>query len=179
MTMSYETQIKPFIEANIPFCIAIGPTKAFVTFALRPCGLLLVYCPDDSKNQEITTAMNTTIRARGSSFEHPVTRAFIRAMINDRERMESEHQNALERLARSEAKWGELSKGTPIEYLFSNNYAGLFRNTMAKENAAHAIYDEHIYPVFAGGRCRLNVTGIPDDEGLAKKHVAVFAEQCY
>jgi hypothetical protein len=179
MTMSYEAQIKPFIDANIPFCIAIGPTKAFVSFALRPCGLLLVYCPDDSKNQEITTAINTTMRARGSSFEHPVTRAFVKTMINDRERMESEHQNALERLARSEAKWKELSKGTPIEYLFSNNYAGLFRNTMAKENAAQAIYDEHIYPVFAGGRCRLNVTGIPDDEGLAKKHVAVFAEQCY
>ncbi len=179
MTMSYEVQIKPFLQADIPFCIAIGPTKAFVTFALRPCGLLLVYCPDESKSHEMTAAINTAVRARGSSFEHPMTRAFVKAIINDRERMESEHQNALERLAQSEAKWRALSKGTPIEYLYSDNYAGLFRNTMAKENAEHAVYNEHIYPVFAGGRCRLNVTGIPEDEDLAKKHVAVFAEQCY
>ena len=42
-----------------------------------------------------------------------------------------------------------------------------------------AIYNEHIYPVLDNGRCRQNVTGIPDDEALARKHVQVFAEQCY
>lgn len=179
MRMSYENQIRPFIEAGIPFCLAIGPTKAFVTFALRPCGLLLLFNPDDSKNQEVTTAINTTIRARGSSFEHPVTRAFVKAMVNDRERLEGEHRSALKRLAESENIWKRLVKGTAIEYLYSDNYAGLFRNTMAWENAAPEIYNEHIYPVFANQRCRLNVTGIPDDEALAEKHVAVFAEQCY
>jgi len=31
------------------------------------------------------------------------------------------------------------------------------------------IYNEHLYPVFSDGRCRLNVTGLPSDGALAKK----------
>ncbi|MCP4404750.1 MAG: aminotransferase class I/II-fold pyridoxal phosphate-dependent enzyme [bacterium] len=179
MRLSCEVQIQPFIEAGVPFAMATGPTKAFVTFALRPCGLLLIFCPDASASQSITTAINTTIRARGSAFEHPVTRAFAKAMVKDRARLEGEHQQALERLGHAEASWRELVQGTAIEYLYAENYAGLFRNPMARENAAVAIYNEHIYPVFSNQRCRQNVTGIPDDLELAKKHVAVFAEQCY
>jgi aspartate/tyrosine/aromatic aminotransferase len=179
MKMSYEHHVRPFIETGIPFCIAIGPTKAFVTFSLRPCGLLLLFCPENKKETELTTAINTTIRARGSSFEHPITRAFVKAMINDRGRLEIEHRIALERLAHAEGTWRRLTKGTPMEYLYADNYAGLFRNTMARESAAPVIYNEHIYPVFASQRCRQNVTGIPDDEELAKKHVSVFSSQCY
>jgi hypothetical protein len=33
--------------------------------------------------------------------------------------------------------------------------------------------------VFSGDRCRQNVTGIPEDEELARKHVAVFAAECF
>lgn len=179
MRLSCETQIQPFIEAGVPFALAIGPTKAFVTFALRPCGLLLIFCPDASASQSMTTAINTTIRARGSAFEHPITRGFAKAMVKDRAKLEAEHQQTLERLSHAESTWRELVKGTAIEYLYAENYAGLFRNPPAQENSAAAIYNEHIYPVFSNGRCRQNVTGIPDDLELAKKHVAVFAEQCY
>ena len=66
-----------------------------------------------------------------------------------------------------------------MEYLYADNYAGLFRNPKAREGAEAAIYNEHLYPVFSSGRCRQNVTGIPNDEELARKHVEVFAEQCY
>ena len=179
MRLSYDTQIQPFLEAGVPFALAIGPTKAFVTFSLRPCGLLLIFAPDEKTRPSITTAVNTTIRARGSAFEHPVTRAFAKAMVKDRQRLEAEHQQALERLGHAEGTWRNLVQGTPIEYLYAENYAGLFRNPMAREDAAVAIYNEHIYPVFSSGRCRQNVTGIPDDLELAKKHVAVFAEQCF
>ncbi len=179
MRKSYELQIKPFIEHNAPFCLAVSPTKAFVTFALRPCGLLLIFTPDAEQKKAITTLVNTTMRARGSAFEHPVTRAFIKAMTQDLARLEAEHQTALERLAEAEALWRTLVQGTPMEYLYSEEYAGLFRNPPAKEDAAIHIYNEHIYPVLANQRCRQNVTGIPDDEELARKHVNVFAEQCY
>ena len=178
MRLSADTQIQPFIDAGVPFALAIGPTKAFVTFALRPCGLLLVFSPEGKDRQAVTSAMNTTIRARGSAFEHLVTRAFAKTMVNARAGLEAEHQQALERLGKAEATWRELVKETAIEYLYAENYAGLFRNPPAKEDAAVAIYNEHIYPVFSSGRCRQNVTGIPDDLELAQKHVAVFAEQC-
>ncbi len=127
----------------------------------------------------MTGLLNTTIRARGSSFEHPATRAFVKAMINDLASLEAEHQVALERIAKAEVTWRELVQGTPIEYLYSEQYAGLFRNPQAREDAAVHIYNKHIYPVFANQRCRQNVTGIPDDEQLAQQHVKVFAEQCY
>lgn len=178
MTKSYDLQLKPFIESGVPLNIAISPTKAFVTFAFRPCGFLLVYNPDREKEKEVIAALNTTIRARGSSFEHPITRAFVKAFVNDLPRLEQEQTAAFARLQEAETLWNSLVKGTSIEGLFSENYAGLFRNPKAKKEAPVHIYCEHLYPVFSQGRCRLNATGLPMDEELAKKHVAVFAEYC-
>jgi aspartate/tyrosine/aromatic aminotransferase len=179
MRKSYELQIKPFLDQGAPFFLAIGPTKAFVTFALRPSGLLLVYCPDSSQMQEVSTLLNQAIRARGSAFEHPVTRAFAKAMTQDFGKLEAEQIKTLERLAEAEVMWRKLVQGTPMEYLYADNYAGLFRNPKVREGAEVAIYDQHVYPVFSKGRCRQNMTGIPHDEELARKHVKVFAEQCY
>ena len=179
MKQSYELQIEPFITEGVSFALAISPTKAFVTFSLRPCGFLLVYCPEGKDMKQTTAAVNATMRARGSSFEHPVTRAFAKAMVNDLPKLEKEHIHALKRLAEAEKVWSQLAKDTSIERLFSPQYAGLFRNPRARQDAASVIYDKHIYPVFAQDRCRLNVTGIPGDEELAKEHVRVFAGQCY
>jgi aspartate/tyrosine/aromatic aminotransferase len=179
MRKSYELQIKPFLEQGAPFFLAIGPTKAFVTFALSPSGLLLVYCPDFSQLQEVTTLLNLAIRARGSAFEHPVTRAFAKAMTQDFDKLEAEQIKTLARLAEAEVMWHKLVQGTPMEYLYADNYGGLFRNPKAREGAEVAIYNQHVYPVFSKGRCRQNMTGIPYDEELARKHVKVFAEQCY
>jgi len=178
MRKSFELQIKPFLDANTPFLMAVSPTKAFVTFALRPCGFLLVFNPDSSKDKEVTAILNTVIRARGSSFEHVVTRAFAKAMVNDRAGLEREHQAALGRLAAVEKQWKTLAQGTPLEAQFSERYAGLFRNPKVKEEGPVNIYNEHIYPVFSDGRCRLNVTGLPFDGELAKKHVTVFSQYC-
>ena len=127
----------------------------------------------------MTNVLNGAIRARGSSFEHAITRAFARAMITDRARLEGEHQEALQRLASVELQWRTLVKGTPIDYLFSDNYAGLFRNPQATPEAPENIYNEHLYPVFSAGRCRLNATGLPSDPTLAGQHVAVFAKFCH
>ena len=179
MHKSYALQLQPFIEQGVPFSLAIGPTKSFATFALRPCGLLLVYCPDAAQAKNVTTILNTTMRARGASFEHPITRAFVKALIQDLPRLEAEHAAAFRRLAEAEVLWSKLAQGTPIAPLFSERYAGLFRNPKCREEAAIHIYNEHLYPVMTKDRCRLNVTGIPFDEQLARKHVAVFAAQCY
>ncbi len=179
MRMSYELQLQPYIDAGVTFALAISPTKAFVTFALRPCGLLLIYCPDKAKEKEATAMLNTTMRARGSSFEHSITRAFAKAMVEECARLEEEHKGALIRLAEAEILWHKLVKGTPIEYLYSENYAGLFRNPEARDDAPVHIYNEHIYPVFSENRCRQNITGIPSNEELAQKHVSVFAAQCF
>jgi len=179
MRMSFELQIQPFVEKGTPFCLAVSPTKSFVSFALRPGGLLLFFCPERSRQKEIGSLLSSAIRARGSAFEHPTTRALAKAMTKDLTRLEMEHKAALKRVAEAEAMWRKYVRGTPIEYLYSDDYAGLFRNPRAREDAMIHIYNEHIYPVFASERCRQNVTGIPSDEQLAKKHVAVFAEQCY
>jgi aspartate/tyrosine/aromatic aminotransferase len=179
MKKSYELQIEPFIAEGVPFALTISPTKAFVTFSLRPCGFLLVYCPESREIKQTTAAVNATMRARGSSFEHPVTRAFAKALVNDLLKLEEEHIHALKRLAEAEKVWSALARQTSIEKLFSPRYAGLFRNPKARPDAASVIYNKHIYPVFAQDRCRLNVTGIPSDNELAKEHVRVFAGQCY
>ncbi|MBN1464166.1 aminotransferase class I/II-fold pyridoxal phosphate-dependent enzyme [candidate division KSB1 bacterium] len=178
MRLSFELQIKPFLDAGVPMSIAISPTKAFLTFAFRPCGFLLVYTPDTSSEKEVTLALNSTIRARGSSFEHPITRAFVKAMIDDLPALEAEQADTFRRLAAAEGLWGELVTGTAIAELFSERYAGLFRNPLIKEGAPAAIYGSHLYPVFDQGRCRLNVTGLPEDRALAAEHVRVFAEYC-
>ena len=151
MQRSYELQLKPFLEAGVPMSIAVSPTKAFVVFAFRPCGLLLVYSPDKSTEKETTTALNATIRARGSSFEHVVTRAFAKALAKDLPRLEVEQAAAFQRLADAEKLWASLVKGTSIEYLFSEKYAGLFRNPRAKNDAPEHIYGSHLYPVFSQG----------------------------
>lgn len=179
MLKSYEMQIKPYLEQGLTFCMAISPTKCFVTFSLRPCGFLLLYCPDTSRDKETTNMLNLAVRARGSSFEHSITRAFVKALVNDFERLEQEHLASLMRLSNAETLWRKFVKGTPMEYLFSDSYAGLFRNPQARPDSAIKIYNEHLYPVFSGSRCRLNITGIPDNEDLAQKHVAVFAAQCF
>jgi len=175
MKESFKNQVEPFTKAGIPFCMAVSPTKAFVTFALRPCGILLVFNPDPAKDAVITPKLTGLIRARGSSFEHVVTRAFVKALLNDRAKLEAEHAGALQRLADAEVLWAKLAKGTIIEPLFTEAYAGLFRNPKAKPDAAKDIYGAHVYPVFAAGRCRLNVTGLPADEEQAAGHVAIFA----
>ena len=179
MRKSYELQIQPFIERGVTFALAVSPTKAFVSFALRPCGFLLLYNPDASRNQEMTNALNLVMRARGSSFEHAITRAFAKAMVSDLARLEEEHRQAFVRVAKAEALWRDLAQGTPIAHFYSEQYAGLFRNLKTREGGEIAIYNEHIYPVLDNGRCRQNVTGIPDDETLARKHAQVFAAQCY
>ncbi|MHC4645952.1 MAG: aminotransferase class I/II-fold pyridoxal phosphate-dependent enzyme [Planctomycetota bacterium] len=179
MRMSFERQVMPFVDEGVTFCLAVSPTKSFVSFALRPCGLLLIFCPDGSRAKEITTSINAAMRARGSAFEHPATRAFVKAMINDRQKLEAEHEAALKRVAQAEATWRRHVKDTAIEQLYSEEYAGLFRNPKARDDAPVHIYNEHIYPVFSRGRCRQNVTGIPADEQTAARHVKVFAEQCY
>ena len=178
LSKSYQLQIEPFLKAGVPFTLAISPTKAFVTFALRPGGLVLYFCPARSHMQKVNNLLNMIIRARGSAFENPITRAFVKAMVFDLERLEIEHHQSLKRLDEAESLWRKLVKGTGIEYLYSDKYAGMFRNPPAKTDAALHIYNAHLYPVFSQGRCRQNVTGIPDDEQLARKHVAVFAEQC-
>lgn len=179
MKMSFDLQIKPFLDEGTTFLMALSPTKAFLTFALRPCGFLLLYNPNPAKDAEMTNLLNTAIRARGSSFEHAITRAFARAMIKDRAKFESEHEGALRRLMEVENQWKKYVKGTPVEYLFSPSYAGLFRNPLAKPDAPEAIYNEHLYPVFSSGRCRLNATGLPANTELAEKHVSVFAKYCH
>ena len=179
MRISYEQQIKPFIERKVPFALALSPTKSFVSFALRPCGLLLLFSPDLSKKQETTHITNIILRARGSSFEHPTTRAFVKAMIHDSGRLEAEHRIALERVAAAETLWRKLAQGTNIEYQFSDEYAGLFRNPKTWKDASTHIYNEHLYPVFSNNRCRQNITGIPNNEEIAHRHVTVFAEHCY
>jgi hypothetical protein len=178
MRESFRAQVLPFIEAGIPIAIAISPTKAFVSFALRPCGLLLVFHPDRAEGQALAPKLAGTIRARGSSFEHPVTRAFVKAMVKDRARLEEEHALALARSAEAEQTWQACARGTAIESLFSESYAGLFRNPKAKPEAAREIYGAHLYPVFSESRCRLNVTGLPADEAQAALHVALFAKYC-
>jgi hypothetical protein len=178
MQESFKNQIQPFIDAGVPFALAISPTKAFVTFSLRPCGLLLVFHPDPKQIQALAPKLAGLIRARGSSFEHPITRAFVKAMVHDRARLENEHADALRRTAEAEEAWLESAKGTSIESLFSDEYAGLFRNPLALPEAAKEIYGAHVYPVFAEGRCRLNVTGLPADSALASAHAALFAKYC-
>src|SRR5262249_43507522 len=160
------------VEAGVPFALAISPTKAFVTFALRPCGLLLVFHPDKAKAQALAPRLAGLIRARGSSFEHPVTRAFVKAMVKDRTRLEAEDAMALKRNAEAETAWQTYVKGTAMEALFTNDYAGLFRNPKAKPEAVREIYGAHLYPVFADGRCRLNVTGLPADAAQARDQAA-------
>ena len=178
MAMSYDDQIRPFIENDVPFWVSVSPTKSFGTFALRPCGMLLVHCPDPSRAEEAAALANTVARARGSSFEHPVTRAFVSALVHDLERLEREHADILRRVAAAEQAWKNRSAGTPLAELFTDGYAGLFRNPRVGDEAQAAIYGAHLYPVFTPGRCRLNVTGLPEDEDIAGDHVAVFARFC-
>ncbi len=178
MADSFRAQVLPFVEAGVPFALAISPTKAFVTFALRPCGMLLVFLPDPARRAEIGQKLTTLVRARGSSFEHPITRAFVKALIKDRGRLEAEHAGALRRCADAEAQWAALAAGTPLAELFTERYAGLFRNPTAKPDAARELYGAHLYPVFTEGRCRLNVTGLPTDMTQAREAVAAFARVC-
>jgi hypothetical protein len=178
MAESFRAQVLPFAAAGVPFALAISPTKAFVTFALRPCGLLLVFLPDPSRRAEVGQKLTALVRARGCSFEHPVTRAFVKALVKDRGRLEAEHAAALSRCAEAEDQWRALAEGTPIAELFSERYAGLFRNPTAKTDADRELYGAHLYPVFTEGRCRLNVTGLPSDTARARPDVAAFARCC-
>ncbi len=178
MRMSYERQLAPFVDRETPLLIALSPTKCFRSFALRPAGLLLAYFPDPERRKEATENGNVLMRARGCSFEHLVTRAFVKAMLHDLQLLEDDHATVLKRLATAEHVWKSLSQDSAIERLFSTEYSGLFRNPPAAEDAAVKLYGEHIYPVFSQGRCRINVTGIPSDQNLQQKHVEAFAESC-
>ncbi|MBN1427272.1 MAG: aminotransferase class I/II-fold pyridoxal phosphate-dependent enzyme [Anaerolineae bacterium] len=179
MSMSYQHQLAPFIEQGAPVLIAVSPTKCFRSFALRPAGMLLAYIPDPAMRKQTTNLINAVMRARGSAFEYPSTRAFVKAMIADRDQLEQEHAFALTRLAEAAQIWSTLVHGTDIEPLFSGSYSGLFRNPKIREGADITLYNEHIYPVIADGRCRMNVTGIPNDEALQQKHARAFARSCY
>jgi aspartate/tyrosine/aromatic aminotransferase len=176
MKNSCTHNIMPFISNNAHFILAISPTKAFGSFALRPAGFLLVYVADKDQHPAVQQLLNTLIRARGSAFEHPSTRALARAMVDSLNKLEAEHKIILERMAGAEEIWRQYGSGTPIEQLFNNNFAGLFRNPQAQANAAEGLYGTHLYPVLSGDRCRINITGIPADAKKAKIHVETFAK---
>jgi aspartate/tyrosine/aromatic aminotransferase len=177
MWVEYETMLASFIEHGVPFALAIGPTKSFVTFNSRPFGFLLVFCPDKTDVADVQKTANIIIRARGSAFQYPASRAFARAIVNDFAKLEQEHVAALLRVAKANIAWANYSQGTSLTPLFTEKFAGIFRNFLVDANADVAIYGKHLYPVFKDGRCRINTTGIPNDEKLARQHVAAFASQ--
>lgn len=179
MKMSYERQIAPFIGPESPLLIAISPTKCFRSFALRPAGMLLAYIPDKITRSEFSTLAAILMRARGCSFEHPITRAFAKALVSDLPALEREHAQVLRRLAQTEGLWASLTRDTPIEHLFSESYSGLFRNPRAHRDSDITLYGQHIYPVFTAGRCRINITGLPGNEELQRRHIGAFAKTCF
>jgi hypothetical protein len=176
---SHELQVQPYLHAGVPFLIALSPTKSFVSFALRPCGVLLAFSPDPVAKTACARQMGALLRARGSAFEHPLTRAFIKAFIEAPEALEGEHRSVLKRVADADADWRRQARGTPLEPLFGVRYAGLFRNPKVAPGAACHLYDKHLYPVLANGRCRLNVTGLSADREVAREHAKAFAEFCH
>jgi hypothetical protein len=178
MKESFRSQVLPFAEEGVPFCLAISPTKAFVTFALRPCGMLLAHMPEEAFAKKTGPLLTGALRARGSSFEHPVTRAFVKTMVRQREKLEQEHAAAMRRLADAEMLWSRLTRGTALARYFTDDYAGLFRNLIASPEAPRELYGAHLYPVFSEGRCRLNITGLPADEETAADHVRRLAAHC-
>ena len=179
MRMSYQRQIAPFIGQENPLLIAVSPTKCFRSFALRPAGMLLAYIPDEATRNEVSTLAAVLMRARGCSFEHPITRAFAKALVSDLPALEREHAQVLRRLAQTEHLWASLTRNTPIENLFSESYSGLFRNPLACQDSEITLYGQHIYPVFTAGRCRINITGLPGDEELQRRHIGAFARTCF
>ena len=179
MKLSYDRQIAPFIETENPLLIAISPTKCFRSFALRPAGMLLAYIPGEATRSEVTTIAAVLMRARGCSFEHPITRAFAKALVSDLPALEREHAQVLRRLAQTEGLWAKLARNTAIEHLFSESYSGLFRNPRARPASEITLYGQHIYPVFTAGRCRINITGLPGDEELQRSHIGAFARTCF
>lgn len=166
----------PFLQHQVTFALAISPTKAFVTFNSRPGGFLLLYTPDKQRLVNLTKMANLVNRARGSSFEHPVTRAMVQVFLNKIKPLQLEHQRVLQRVAEANAMWEKCAAGTPLERYFTKEYGGMFRNFPIKEGTAEGLYAKHIYPVFSNGMCRINTTGISGDEEVAKRDVLAFAE---
>lgn len=167
----------PFIEAGVTFAMAVSPTKSFITFNSRPCGFLLIHCPSGGGKEKMEMAANKAIRARGSAFEHPATRALIKALTEDLPALEKEHAGALMRVAEANAAWALHTKGTPLAQLFTEKYAGIFRNFPVRPGAPAALYGARLYPVFAGGWMRINISGLPSDAETAKKEAQAFAGQ--
>lgn len=174
MRRSCEHYLLPYMRAGCSFAIALSPTKAFRSFALRPCGFTLVYEPDPRKRAKLISAMTVINRSRGSAFEHPASRALVYSFIARREILEDEHAQSMQRLADSQKLWQKLLRDHPLSNAFSSQYAGMFRNLAGIENFELAFYEAHMFPVIAGDRCRINVTGIPIDETLAQSHLDVF-----
>ena len=75
---SFDLQVSPFLDAGVPTSIAVSPTKAFITFAYRPCGFLLVYNPEPAKDKEVTlaemTRVPTTVKAETRAVGTPKER---------------------------------------------------------------------------------------------------------
>ncbi len=174
MADSFNHFVTPFLEQGVPLLLAVSPTKAFGSFALRPAGFLLAYTPDTARKADVQQLLNTLMRARGSSFEHPSTRGLVRALIDDLEGLEVDQQGILRRIASAEAMWRQHAGDTGIGTLFSERYAGLFRNPVAAEGAAEGLYGAHLYPVLSNGRCRINITGVSSVDEVARTHVAAF-----
>ena len=175
MQGSCEHYLLPFLQTGCSFAVALSPTKAFRSFSLRPCGLTLVYEPDEQKRKLLADAANTINRGRGSAFEHPASRGFIRSLVENLPALELQHAQTLRRLADAQKLWQKLLQGHPLAPAFAAEYAGMFRNLLAAENSEETFYQAHIYPVLADNRCRINVTGIPLDEIQAQAHIDVFA----
>lgn len=176
---SFALQLAPYIERGVPLIVACSPTKSFASFSLRPAGVVMAFCPEKAAQGKLARLLATLIRARGSAFESPVTRSFVRAVVEDLPALKQDHQAVLRRIGESESQWRQLVAGTAIESLYGPRYAGLYRNPRVKPEGAAALYGKHLYPVISSGRCRHNVTGLVADPAVAAAHIAAFAEQCF
>lgn len=172
---SFEEQVLPFVDEGIPFSLALSPTKAFRTFALRPAGFLLIHTPDHQTRDRVRAALPGLVRARGASSSHPATRALVALLMDRSLALARAHEESLARTARAEAAWRTLCRGTALEPLFGPGSGGLFRNILMDAQRQPRVYDAHVYPVFFEDRCRINITGLPEDLEMARSHVALFA----
>jgi len=183
MSEEYDFFLKPYIDYNVPFCLSIAPTKAFRTFQLRPHAMLVVYCPKEKMTAKIKELLDLAMRSWGDAFQYPSTVCFYKAFLESYTALLNDHEESLLRAAIANRKWKVYTSGTALGSLFGDQHSGIFRNFQISKEGAIYIYNNHLYPVITispNGEvwCRINTTGIPDDEEAAKADVEIELKSC-
>lgn len=159
MKESYDEFIDPILKDSTSLVLSF--TKAFSGFDPRFPGGVLVFSETKKGQIKMQATLKKAERLSGAGFLSSSSQLLVNLVTETPGILLNQFENNLSALGESEILWQKATAETDLEYLFSSNYAGLFRQFKfsGKEEDIKKLFDAGIVVVINNDTIRINIMG--------------------